>query len=141
MSSNSIQQNQGEGSRARPRSPAVYEHGTLLPIAAAPAPDSDTSSLSDDNGDYADDLSLSYDLIDFTTAAILPLDDVWAEIEDIGPSILEMEERPSNTSGHFCDLFIGVHTTEGKVALKRPRISQDDYTVGDIRVSSLNGGS
>lgn len=56
-------------------------------------------------------------------------------IEDIGHSITMSSDHPSNVTGHFCDLFVGTHTVHGKVALKRPRIGQQEYTRDDVRVS------
>lgn len=64
-------------------------------------------------------------------------EDVWAEIEDIGQSITMTNDQASDITGHFCDLFHGMHTTYGKVALKRPRVKHQNYNKGDVRVSSL----
>lgn len=58
------------------------------------------------------------------------------DIEDIGDCITVTSNQPSNVTGHFCDLFVGTHTTYGKVALKRPRIAREDYTTEAIRVSA-----
>lgn len=57
-------------------------------------------------------------------------------MEDIGKSITTLSEYPSNVTGHFCDLFVGNHIAHGKVALKRPRIKQAEYTSEDVRVST-----
>ncbi|KAG8883291.1 hypothetical protein FRB99_004607, partial [Tulasnella sp. 403] len=45
-------------------------------------------------------------------------------VNDLAIQITSLSTYPSNVEGHFCDLFIALHTTEGVVALKRPRISQ-----------------
>lgn len=74
-------------------------------------------------------------LIAFSPDGNISLDTIWEEIEDISRSIVQVDERPSVTTGRFCDLFIGTHDTQGKVALKRPRIDQQDYSTGDVRVS------
>lgn len=47
-------------------------------------------------------------------------------------------DHPSNVTGHFCDLFVGIHVTHGKAALKRPRVGPDQYTQEDLQVSLLS---
>lgn len=42
--------------------------------------------------------------------------------------------QPVNVTGNFGDLFVGTHISYGKVALKRPRASPQDYTHDEIRV-------
>ncbi|KAG9042266.1 hypothetical protein FS837_011086 [Tulasnella sp. UAMH 9824] len=41
---------------------------------------------------------------------------------DIGSFIVYISEDPVRINGHFCDVFEGLHSKAGKVALKRPRI-------------------
>lgn len=55
--------------------------------------------------------------------------------EAIEQHITILTNYPSNITGHFCDLVIGMHATHGKVALKRPRIAQHGYSRRDVRVS------
>ncbi|KAG8909544.1 hypothetical protein FRC00_009910, partial [Tulasnella sp. 408] len=43
-------------------------------------------------------------------------------LDDIGPFIISISEDPVRINGHFCDVFEGIHSTAGRVALKRPRI-------------------
>ncbi|KAG8894274.1 hypothetical protein FRB99_001368 [Tulasnella sp. 403] len=47
-------------------------------------------------------------------------------VDDLATQITALSTRPSNVRGGFCDLYIE-HSREGKVALKRPRISEEDY--------------
>lgn len=56
---------------------------------------------------------------------------------DIGRDMAMDSTRPHSTSGRFSDLFMGHHKTHGKVAMKRPRLSKEGYTVDDVRVSAL----
>lgn len=52
-------------------------------------------------------------------------------MSDIPPTTLTIPEsaiaidsyEPCNVTGHFCDLFSGIHISAGKVALKRLRVS------------------
>lgn len=56
-------------------------------------------------------------------------------LEDISHSVSVSNDQPADITGHFCDLFVGMHVTYGKVALKRPRLKHQDYTNEDVRVS------
>lgn len=62
------------------------------------------------------------------------VDTTLIEFDDIANSITIAPEYPTNRSGHFCDLLVGVHEAYGRVALKRPRLAQQDYTGDDVRV-------
>lgn len=43
-------------------------------------------------------------------------------VDDIGSFITSISKDPVRLNGHFCDVFEGMHSTAGRVALKRPRI-------------------
>lgn len=43
-------------------------------------------------------------------------------VNDIGSFITSISKDPVRLNGHFCDVFEGMHSTAGRVALKRPRI-------------------
>lgn len=58
-------------------------------------------------------------------------------IDDIGSSVKSVSPVAVRINGRFCDVFEGIHVTEGKVALKRPRIGGTGYDEGVIRVSDL----
>lgn len=45
----------------------------------------------------------------------------------IGYDITSLDPIPFNVTGHFNDIFLGYHKTFGQVALRRPRISGDNY--------------
>ncbi|KAG8898747.1 hypothetical protein FRB99_007185 [Tulasnella sp. 403] len=47
--------------------------------------------------------------------------------DDLAEQIVSISARPTNVRGGFCDLHTGQHRTEGMVALKRPRILEDDH--------------
>ncbi|KAG8894464.1 hypothetical protein FRB99_001250, partial [Tulasnella sp. 403] len=53
--------------------------------------------------------------------------------DDLAEQISEISRRATNVRGGSCDLYTGRHKTEGKVALKRPRISEDDYESATVR--------
>ncbi|KAG8910858.1 hypothetical protein FRC01_006086, partial [Tulasnella sp. 417] len=55
-------------------------------------------------------------------------------VDDIGSLIVSVSQDPIKINGHFCDLFEGVHTTAGRVALKRPRIGGTGYDAAVIRL-------
>ncbi|KAG8917815.1 hypothetical protein FRC01_002196, partial [Tulasnella sp. 417] len=55
-------------------------------------------------------------------------------VDDIGSFILSVSQDPVKINGHFCDLFEGVHTIAGRVALKRPRIGGTGYDAIAIRL-------
>ncbi|KAG8919750.1 hypothetical protein FRC01_001137 [Tulasnella sp. 417] len=52
---------------------------------------------------------------------------------DIGSFITHISEDPFRINGSFCDVFEGMHSTEGRVALKRPRIGGTRDDEGVIR--------
>ena len=45
---------------------------------------------------------------------------------DIGELVTITSPVPINVSGRWCDIFEGHHATEGRVALKRPRLSRNE---------------
>ncbi|KAG8901301.1 hypothetical protein FRC01_009886 [Tulasnella sp. 417] len=45
--------------------------------------------------------------------------------------IVSMSTTPVSVNGHFCDVFEGIHSIIGKIALKRPRIAGINYD-GDV---------
>ncbi|KAG8915610.1 Transcriptional regulatory protein sin3, partial [Tulasnella sp. 417] len=53
--------------------------------------------------------------------------------DDIGPNIGSISPLPVKVNGHFCDLFEGIHTGIGRVALKRPRIDATGYNDAILR--------
>ncbi|KAG8891433.1 hypothetical protein FRB99_003599, partial [Tulasnella sp. 403] len=52
-------------------------------------------------------------------------------VAGLAAQISSLAAHPSE--GHFCDLFTGQHLTEGRVALKRPRISPQDQESKVVR--------
>ncbi|KAG9016629.1 hypothetical protein FRB90_002744 [Tulasnella sp. 427] len=48
-------------------------------------------------------------------------------IDDIGLAITWISPIPLKINGHFCDLFQGMHSRVGRIALKRPRIGGTGY--------------
>ncbi|KAG8912373.1 Transcriptional regulatory protein sin3, partial [Tulasnella sp. 417] len=53
---------------------------------------------------------------------------------DVGLGISRISPLPIKITGHFCDLFEGVHTEAGRVALKRPRIDATGYNDTVLRL-------
>lgn len=51
-----------------------------------------------------------------------------------GYSIIRRSHIPF-ASGGFCDIFIGDHEVHGKVAMRRPRMTEKGYTMNEMKVS------
>ncbi|KAG8963362.1 hypothetical protein FRC05_004750 [Tulasnella sp. 425] len=58
-------------------------------------------------------------------------------VDDVGSFITSISEDAVSINGHFCDVFEGMHSTAGKVALKRPRIGGTGDEEGTIRDDAL----
>ncbi|KAG8968223.1 hypothetical protein FRC05_001604 [Tulasnella sp. 425] len=55
-----------------------------------------------------------------------------SSLVDVGSFIISISNDAVRLNGHFCDVFEGIHSTAGRVALKRPRIAgtgEEDATM------------
>ncbi|KAG8896675.1 hypothetical protein FRB99_008762 [Tulasnella sp. 403] len=53
--------------------------------------------------------------------------------KDVSGRITFNPNRPSNSCGTFCDIFIGKHGAFGKVAMKRPRVNHQTVSEADLK--------
>ncbi|KAG8907723.1 hypothetical protein FRB99_002519 [Tulasnella sp. 403] len=53
--------------------------------------------------------------------------------DGLAGQITSISARATNVRGRSCDLYTGLHKTEGKVALKRPRIAEDNHDLAIVR--------
>lgn len=118
----------------RPNLSEIKSFGPLRPTAVPPTQDEKNKPVINGARLYLP----SNHIIDLTKVIEALSDAAWAELKDLSKVITLLDTEAANTFGHFCDLFVGVHSSlQLKVALKRPRISKQGYSEADIKVSAL----